>query len=179
MEAGTILTLPSDAGAENIGIVSGPFEQRGKGATIYTVIGSFFGGAAGGAWLGLVLLSLPGLYGNIPLWKDLLAGTIAAGAVVALAILCGRAAGRLAGLRVILVAAIAVLNVAAVLYFFGNWVCEVSPAGPAFTNCRLPAPSAGTGLIHALLYFTPSMLAALVFAVLAVLSVRPSGTGMR
>lgn len=124
-------------------------------------------------------MSLTGLYGNIPLWKDLFAGMLAAGTVAALAILCGRAAGRLAGLRVILVAAIAVLNVAAALYFFGNWVCEVSPAGQAFTNCHLPAPSAGIGLIRSLLYFTPSMLATLVFAVLAVLSIRPSGTGMR
>lgn len=140
-------------------IVSGPGEKQTTGAAIYTIAGSFLGGAAGGAWLGLVLLSFPGLYGNIPLWKDLLAGILAAGVVAALAILCSRAAGRLAGLRVILIAAIAVLNVAAVLHLFGDWVCEVSPAGPAFTDCRLPAPTGGLSFLEAALLLLPSALA--------------------
>ena len=150
---------------ENMKIVSGPIGEQGVGGVggiIYTVAGSFIGGAAGGAWLGLVLLSFPGLYGNIPLWKDLLAGMLAAGAVAALTILCGRAAGRLAGLRVILVAAVAVLNVAAVLYLFGDWVCEVSPAGPAFTDCRIPAPLGGLSLPRAMLLVSPSFVAAVL-----------------
>ena len=162
--ANTILTLPSDAGAENIGIVSGQIGQRGEGATIYTVIGSFFGGAAGGTWLGLVLLSLTGLYGNIPLWEDLLAGAIAEAMVAALALLCARTAGRLAGLRVVLVAAFAALNVAAVLYFFGNWVCEISPEGPAFTHCRIPAPLGGLSLLSVALLASPIVLASLLGA---------------
>ena len=133
--------------------------RSGRGAIYYTVIGSFTGGAAGGAWLGLVLMSLAGLYGNIPLWQDFLAGLLAGGSVVALAILCSRAAGRLAGLRVILVATIAVLNVAAVLYLFGDWVCEVSPEGPAFTNCRIQAPTGGLPFLNAVLLVSPSALA--------------------
>lgn len=153
--------------------MSSPSEEQTAGATTYTIIGSFFGGAAGGVWLGLVLMSLVGLYANIPPWKDFLAGTIAASAVAALAILCGHAAGRLAGLRVILVAAIAVLNVAAVLYFFGNWICEVPPAGPAFTNCRLPAPSGGLGPGPAILLLSPAMLLAMLGAVLTIRPIRP------
>lgn len=53
----------------------------GKGPAYYTIAASFLGAAAGGAWLGLVLMSIAGLYGNIPLWKDLLAGTLAAAVV--------------------------------------------------------------------------------------------------
>lgn len=142
----------------------GSDQRQGVGATTYTVAGTFLGGAAGGAWLGLVLMSLAGLYGYIPLWKDLLAVTLAAAVVAALAVLCGQAAGRLAGLRVMLVAAFAVLNVAAVLYFVGNWVCEVSPAGPAFTECRIPAPLGGLSFVNAVLFFSPSFLAALLGA---------------
>lgn len=167
-EADSIVTLPSDAGAENIRIVSGQVEHRGEGAAIYTVIGSFFGGAAGGAWLGLVLLSLPGLYGYIPLWKDLLAGTLAIAVITALAVLCSRAAGRLAGLRIVLVAVIAALNLAAVLYLFGDWVCEVSSAGPAFTNCRIPTPLGGLTFIYAALLVSPSVLAAVFGATVTV-----------
>ena len=144
--------------------MSEPNRTQGVGATAYTVVGSFLGGAAGGAWLGLVLMSLAGIYGNILLWKDLLAGILAAGAVAALAILCSRASGRLAGFRVILVAAIAVLNVAAVLYLFGDWVCEVSPAGPAFTNCRIPAPLGGLPVPRAMLLVSPSLVAAVLGA---------------
>lgn len=143
-------------------IMSSPGEEQTTGATIYTVTGAFFGGAAGGAWLGLVLMSLSGLYGNIPLWKDLLAGILAAGAVAALTILCSSASGRLTGLRVILVAALAMLNVAVVLYLFGDWVCEVSPAGPAFTNCRIPAPLGGLSLPRAMLLVSPSLVAAVL-----------------
>lgn len=157
-------TLLSKPVVENMKIVSGPTGEQGIGATVYTVAGAFFGGAAGGAWLGLVLMSLTGLYGNILLWKDLLAGILAAGAVAALTILCSSASGRLAGLRVILVAAVAVLNVAAALYFFGNWVCEVSPAGPAFTECRMPTPLGGLSLPRAILLLSPSVLAAVLGA---------------
>jgi hypothetical protein len=82
-------------------IVSGPTWQQGMGATIYTIAAAFLGAVAGGVWLDLILMSLASLYRNIPLWKDLLVGTLAAGAVAALTILCSRAASRLAGLRVI------------------------------------------------------------------------------
>lgn len=146
-------------------------------AAAYTITGSFLGGAGGGGWLGLVLMSLAGLYGYIPLWKDLLAGTIAAGAVAALAVLCGRSADRLAGLRVVLVAAFAALNVAAALYLFGDWVCEVSPAGPAFTNCRLPAPSGDLSFLDAALLLSPTRLAALLGAAVIIRSLRRSSAG--
>lgn len=136
------------------------------------LIGSFLGGAAGGAWFGLVLMSLTGLYGNIPLWKDLLAGTIAVSAVAALSVVCGRAAGRLAGLRVVLVAAFAALNVASVLYLFGDWVCEVPPAGPDFTNCRLPSPSGGLSFLDAALLLSPAGLAALLGAAVTISGLR-------
>lgn len=83
----------------------------GKGPAYYTIAASFLGA---GAWLGLVLMSIAGLYGNIPLWKDLLAGTLAAAVVAALSVLCGRQAGRQAGrragLRVELIAAFAALK---------------------------------------------------------------------
>lgn len=157
------LSLPAGTQRGNICTVSGRISHN-DGATVYTIAASFLGAAAGGAWLGLILMSLAGLYGNIPLWKALMAGTIAGAVVAALAILCGRAAGRLAGLRVILVAAIAVLNVAAALYFFGGWVCEVSPAGPAFTNCQIPAPLGGLSLPGAVLLLSPTFLAAVIGA---------------
>lgn len=125
-----------------------------------------------------MLMSLAGLYGYIPLWKDLLAGTIAAGAVAALAVLCGRSADRLAGLRVVvLVAAFAALNAAAVLYLFGDWVCEASPAGPAFTNCRLPAPSGDLSFLDAALLLSPTRLAALLGAAVIIRSLRRSSAG--
>ena len=119
-----------------------------------------------------MLLSLPGIYGYIPLFKDLLAGALATGVVAALAVLCARSAGRLAGLRVVLVAAFAALNVAAALYLFGSWICEVSPAGPAFTNCRLPAPSGGLGPGPAVLLLSPAMLLAMLGAVLTIRPIR-------
>lgn len=142
--------------------------QPSRGAIYYTVVGSFFGAAAGGAWLGLVVMSVVGLYGNIPLWKDLLAGMLAGCMVAALAILCSRTAGRLIGLRVMLVAVIAVLNVATVLYLFGDWVCEVSPAGPAFTNCRIPAPLGGLSFLDAALLALPTVLATVLVASITV-----------
>lgn len=140
----------------------------GKRAAHYTIAGSFFGGAAGGAWLGLVLMSLAGLYGNIPLWKDLLAGAVAGAVVAALAILCSRAVGRLSGLRVVLVAMIGALNVAAALYLFGGWICEVSPAGPAFTECRIPAPVGGLSFLDAVLLVSPAVLATVLMAAITV-----------
>lgn len=150
----------------NIKAMSSRDLEQGIGAATYTIVGSFIGGAAGGAWLGLVLMSLTGLYGNIPLWKDLLAGVLAAAVVAALSVLCGRQAGLRAGLRVGLIVAFAALNVVAALYLFGAWVCEVSPAGPAFTNCRLPAPSGGLGPARSLLFFSPATLAAMAAALL-------------
>jgi hypothetical protein len=145
-------------------VVSYQDREQGVGATIYTITGSFMGGAAAGAWLGLVLMSLAGLYGYIPLWQDLLAGAIAGGVVTALAILCSRVAGRISGIRVVLIAAITALNVAATLYFFGEWVCVVSPAGPAVTNCQIPAPLGGLSLPNAVLLASPSLLAAVLGA---------------
>lgn len=83
-------------------------------------------------------------------------------------------AGRLAGLRVVLVAAFAALNVAAVLYLFGDWVCEVPPAGPDFTHCRLPAPSGGLSFLDAALLLLPSGLAALLGATVTIRNLRRS-----
>lgn len=145
-------------------IMAGPTRQQGMGATVYTVVGSFLGGAAGGAWLGLVGMSLADIYGNILLWKDLLAGLVAGTAVATLSILCGRAVGRLAELRVVLLAAFAALNAVATLYLFGDWVCVVSPAGPAFTDCRLPMPSGGLSFLGATLLLSPSALVVLLGA---------------
>lgn len=137
-------------------------------ATTYSIAASFLGAAAGGAWLGLVFMSLAGLYGHIPLWQDLLVGAIAGGVVSALAILCSRVAGRLSGLRVVLVAVVAALNVAIVLYLFGDWICQVSPAGPAFTECHVPAPLGGLPLLDATLLASPSMLATVLVAYITV-----------
>ena len=134
--------------------------QQVKGATAYTVAGAFIGAAAGGGWLGLVLLSLAGLYGGAALWQDLLALVVAGGAVAGLAHLCGRAAGQLSGLRVLLVAAVAALNVVATLYLFGEWVCDLSPQGPAFTDCRILSPLGGLSPIAAVLLLSPAGLAA-------------------
>lgn len=142
--------------------------QPSRGAIYYTIVGSFVGAAAGGAWLGLILMSFAGLYGDIALWKDVLAGVAAGISVAMLSILCGRAAGRLPGLRVMLVAAAAALNVVAVLYLFGDWICEVSPAGPAFTNCRIPAPLGGIHYLYAALIVSPSVLTALLGAFVTV-----------
>jgi hypothetical protein len=128
--------LPVGIIAENIRAMSSRDLEQGIGAATYTIVGSFIGGAAGGVWLGLVLMSIADLYGNFALWEDLLAGAVAGTVVLALAILCGRTAGRLPGLRVVLVAAVAALNVVIVLYLFGDWICQVSLAGPAFTECR-------------------------------------------
>lgn len=164
--------MPSKRIAENMRLMADPTRQQGIGATIYTVAGSFLGGTAGGAWLGLVLLSLSGLYGYIPLWKDLLAGTLTVAAITVLAILCSRAAGRLSGLRVMLVAAVAALNVAAVLYLFGEWICVVFPAGPAFANCRIPTPLGGLSLPRAALLVSPSFLAAVLGAFVTVRRLR-------
>jgi hypothetical protein len=113
-------------------------------------------------------MSLVGLYGNLALWEDLLAVVIAGTVVFALAILCGRAAGRLPGLRVVLVAAVAALNVVIVLYLFGDWVCQVSSAGPAFTECRIPAPLGGLSLLDAALLISPAALAAVLGAFVTV-----------
>ena len=136
--------------------------RSGRGAIYYTVIGSFIGGAAGGAWLGLVFMSLSGLYGNTALWEDLLAGLAAGTALVAFYALSSRAAGRIIGMRVMFVAAVAVLNVVAVLYLFGDWVCVISPAGPAFSNCRIPAPLGGLSLLRAILLVSPYLLATIL-----------------
>jgi len=92
--------------------MSSPDQRQGFGATIYTVVSSFVGGAAGGAWLSLILMSLVGLYGHLALWEDFLAGTVAGTTVAVLSVLCGRVAGRLSGLRVVLIAAVAALNLA-------------------------------------------------------------------
>lgn len=70
--------------------MSGSAQEQSVGATIYSVVGSFIGAAAGGAWIGIVLMSFAGLYGNIPLWKDLIAGAAAGTVVAVLAIVCGR-----------------------------------------------------------------------------------------
>lgn len=145
-----------------------PDYKQSVGATTYTIAGSFIGAAGGGAWLGLVLMSLADLYGNIPLWKDLLAGMLAGVTAGALAIICSRAAGRLAGLWVVLVAAVAVLNVAAALYLFGGWICEVSPARPAFTECRIPAPLGGLSFLDAALLASPTVLATVLVASMTV-----------
>lgn len=91
-----------------------------------------------------------------------MAGTVAGATVAVLSILCGRAAGRLAGLRVILVAAVAALNVAATLYLFGSWVCEVPLSGPPFAECRIPAPLGALSLLEAILFTSPSVLAAIL-----------------
>ena len=138
----------------------GSVQGQGVGATVYTVISSFLGSAAAGAWLGLVLMSLFGLYGSMALYEDLLAGMVATAIVTTLAILCGQTAGRLSGLQVILVALVTVLNVATVLYIFGDWICQVPPAGPAFTGCFIPAPLGGLSLLESILLLSPSMLAA-------------------
>lgn len=155
--------VPTGTERGNICTVSGRISQN-DGATVYTIAAAFLGAAGGGAWLGLILMSLVGLYGNILLWKNLMAGVLTVGAVAALSVLCGRSADRLAGLRVVLVAAFAALNVAAALYLFGDWVCEVPPAGTAFTNCRLPAPSGGLSFLDAALLLSPAGLAALLGA---------------
>lgn len=138
--------------------------EKSIGAATYTIVCSFIGGAAGGIWLGLILMSLAGLYGNLALWEDLLAGMVAGTVVFALANLCSRVAGRLSGLRVVLVAAVAALNVVIVLYLFGDWVCQVPPAGPAFTKCQIPAPLGGLSFLNAALLASPSMVPALLGA---------------
>ena len=68
----------------------------------------------------------------------------------------------------VLVAAVATLNVMVVLYLFGDWVCEVSPEGPAFTDCRLPTPSGGLSFLDAALLLSPSGLAALLGAAVTI-----------
>ena len=150
-----------------------PVKPRSLGSVAYTVAGSFLGAAAGGGWLGLVLLSLAGLYGSAALWQDLLAIVVAGGAVAGLAYLCGHAAephGRPAGLRVVLVAAVAALNVVAVLYLFGEWVCRISPQGAAFTDCRISALASPGGLspIAAVLVVSPAALAAATGALVTI-----------
>ena len=147
--------------------------QQSLVASAYTVAGSFLGAAAGGGWLGLVLLSLAGLYEGAGLFADFLSLLIAGGAVAGLAYLCGRSAGphgRLVGLRVVLVAAVAALNVAAALYLFGEWVCQISPAkpGPAFTECRIPAPVGGLSPFSAILLLSPAVLAATIGAAVTI-----------
>ena len=102
---------------------------------------------------------------------------VAGGEVAGLAYLCARAAaprGRLAGLGVVLVAAVAVLNVVAALYLFGEWVCELSPAEPgaSFTECRILSPLGGLSPIAAVLLLSPAGLASAAGAVTAIRDLR-------
>ena len=155
--------------------MSGSARQQETVATAYTVAGSFLGAAAGGGWLGLVLLSLAGLYGNAALWEDLLSAVIAGGAVAGLAYLCARAVephGRLSGMLVVLVALLTALNVSVALYLFGGWVCVLPPAGPApaFTDCRIPVLASPDGVspLTGILLLYPAILAAILGAAVTI-----------
>lgn len=61
-------------------------------------------------------------------------------------------------------ATVAALNVAGALYIFGDWTCQVSLSGPAFAKCRIPAPLDGLSLLEAILFTSPSVLAAVLGA---------------
>ena len=111
----------------------------------------------------------PGRYGS---WR-----AVAGGAVAGLTYLCSRAAGprgRPAGLGVVLVAAVAALDVVAALYLFGEWVCQLSQAepGPAFASCRTPAPLGGLSPIAAVLLLSPAGLPAAAGAFMTTLAFR-------
>jgi Na+/glutamate symporter len=62
---------------------------------------------------------------------------------------------------VVLVAAVAALNVAISLYLLGDWICKVPPA---FTECRIPDPLGGISFLDADLLASPSILVALLGA---------------